>query len=296
MPYRRKYRGKGRKRKYLSKARIKSKTGAKSQASQIVSLQRQIKDLNVRVGDADQYCQYLHQYTESGGAPVDLTSGRMTCWPIIQPDKWNGIFQSDSRTDNTNKFRGRSLGIQTQFVLGNTEVAQPPMPVFVYIVSLRAERGEQFINDLGAFTDNEKETGKLWPDTGANTFVNKYYSRRSVEEGVVENMNSLIFLNKGVFKIHYFKRFIIGNQLNWDELPEDNKVSTNIKDANKMFYHKQSFQNLITPPIGKWKDMAYEDLATKDQLYLLVHYDKPTVAENDLTVSANVVITGKTTN
>jgi len=292
-PYRRNRRP-YRRRKYLSKARIASKTGAKAQSSQIASLQRQVKTLNVKTSDADQYCQYLHQFTETGGAPVELESGKMTCWPIIQPDQWENIFQSDNRTDNSNKFRGRSLGVQTQFVLGDTEVPQPPMPVFMYIVSLRAERGQQFLTDLGDYTTDEKTTGKVFP----NDFVNKYYSRCSVEEGIASNMNSLIFLNKGVFKIHYSKKFFIGNQLNWAELAgEDaNYSSTNLADANKMFYHKQTFQNLLTPPIGKWKDMTFEDLATKDNLFLLIHYDKPTVVESDLTVSANCIVTGKATN
>ena len=283
---------KKRKKKYLSKSTIASKTGAKAQSKQIMSLQRQVKTLNIKVSDADQYCQYIHQFNQDGGAPIDLTSGRMTAWPIVNPAQWEGIFQSDNRTDNTNKFRGRSLGIQTQFILGDTEVSSPPMPVYMFIVSLRQERGQQFLEDLGAFSSAEQETGKLFP----TSFVNKYYARCSVEEGVLTNMNSLVFLNKGVFKIHMMKRFIIGNQLNWAELAENNYPSTNIKDANKMFYHKQSWSNLITPPIGEWKDMTQPELATKDQLFLLIHYDKPTAVESDLTVSSNVVFTGKVTN
>lgn len=290
-PRRRNYRRK----KYLSKSYIKSKTGNKSQANQIVSLQRQIKSLSTKAGDAEQYVQYLQQNTDDD-APITLTSGKMTCIPLVDPVSWVGIFQSDNRTNNSNKFRGRSLGMQAQFILGNTEEPCPPIPVFMYVVSLRKERGQEFLNDLGTWTTDEKQQGKLFPDGGANTFLNKYYSRTTIEDGVLNNMNSLIFLNKGVFKIHMFKRFFIGNQLNWANVPDDNRPSTNIRDANKMIYHKQRFTNLITPGTGMWKDMDLEDLATKDNLFCLIHYDVPTALEPDLTVSISTLFTGKVTN
>ena len=191
------YRKQYRRRKYLSKAKIKSKTGAKSQANQIVSLQRQIKKLNVRTADTEQYVQYNHQYVQKGtltsGEPVALSSGKMTVWPIINPSEWQGIFQSDNRTDNTNKFRGRSLGIQTQFILGNTEIPSPPMPVYMFIVSLRKERGQQFLQDIGEFSAQEQITGKELNNTSTNPAVNtinRYYSRCSVERGATANMNS----------------------------------------------------------------------------------------------------------
>ncbi len=95
-----------------------------------------------------------------------------------------------------------------------------------------------------------------------------------------------------------FKRFFIGNQLNWANASatEGNYPSTNIKDANKMIYYKQRFSNLITPGTGQWKDMELEDLATKDNLFCLIHYDKPTALEADLTVSLSTLFTGKVVN
>lgn len=297
MPYRRRYRrGRGRyrrRRRYLSKASIASRRGSRAQAGQIMSLQRQIKSLNIKTKDNDQYVQYIQQNT-NGDSPIDLTSGRITCIPLVEPSNWIKLFQSDNRTDNSNKFRGRSLGMQAQFVLGNTEEPCPPMPVFMYVVSLRKERGQDFLNELGDWTSTEKDVGKLFPET----LLNKYYSRTTVEAGAISNMNSLIFLNKGVFKIHLFKRFFIGNQLNWANAAaaEDNYPSTNIHDANKMVYYKQRFSNLITPGTGQWKDMDLEDLATKDNLFCLIYYDKPTTFEADLTVSLSTLFTGKVTN
>ncbi len=281
-----------RRRRYMPKSYIKSKTGNRSQANQIVSLQRQIKSLSVRTDDSQQYVQYLKQFTQSDGAPTELTNGLMYAFPLVDPKSWQRIFQADNRTDNSNKFRGRSMGLQTQWVLGNTETPAPPMPVYMYIVSLRKERGQEFLNDLGEFTEAQKTGGKPFP---ANA-VNKWYSRTSVEEGVVSDMYSLIFLNKGVFKIHMFKRFFIGNQTNWANVPDDNRPVTNLKDTNKLFYHKQTFANLITPGQGQWKDMDVADLATKDQLFLLVHYDKPTAVESNLTFSGSCIFTGKVTN
>ncbi len=301
------YRKRYRRRKYISKARIKSKTGAKSQANQIVSLQNQIKKLNVRTKDTEQYVQYNHQFVQTGGLnagkPVELSSGKMTVWPIVNPSSWNGIFQSDNRTSNTNKYRGRSMGIQTQFILGNTEVPCPPMPVYMFIVSLRKERGAQFLSDIGEFNTQEKITGKELNNTSTNPAVdtiNRYYSRCSIERGtavVGTNMNSLVFLNKGVFKIHKFRRFLIGNQANWAVLPEEqNYAISNIKDANKIFYDKMSYRNLLTPAVGQWTDFGVNNLDPKDQLFLMIHYDKPTAIESNLTVSANCVFTGITTN
>ncbi len=170
MPYGRKRYHRRRGKKYLSKSYIKSKTGRKSQANQIVRLQRQIKTINSKVNDTTQYVQYLQQLTD-GDAPITLTSGVMTCLPLVEPDKWERLFQSDGRTDNSNKFRGRSLGMQAQFILGNTEEPSPPLPVFMYVVSLRKERGQEFLNDLGTWTSAEKSTGKVWP---TSQFINKY--------------------------------------------------------------------------------------------------------------------------
>jgi len=306
MPYygRRRYRRRRpnrRRGRYMPKSYIKSKTGNRSQANQIVSLQRQIRTLNTKTSDSEQYVQYLQQLTDDS-SPITLTSGVVTCLPLVEPKEWVRIFQSDARSDNSNKFRGRSLGLQAQFILGNTEEPSPPLPVFMYIVSLRKERGQEFLNDLGEWTADEKKTGKEWSDGvfpgDSGGFVNKYYCRTTVESGAAVNMNSLIYLNKGVFKIHMFKRFFIGNQLNWANAAaaEDNYPSTRIGDANKMIYHKQRFPNLITPGSGKWKDMELEDLATKDNLFCLIHYDRPTVLESDLTVSISTLFTGKVTN
>lgn len=297
MPYgRRRYRRRGRyrRKKYMPKSYIKSKTGRKSQANQIVSLQRQIKSLAVKQSDNSQYVQYQKQFVQSDGAPLDLTGQIMYAFPLVDPKNWAQIFQADNRTDNSNKFRGRSMGLQMQFILGNTEEPCPPLPVYVYVVSLRQERGQEFLTNLGTFTEAQKTGGKPFP-AGS---VNKWYARTSVEEGVVSDMQSLLWLNKGVFKIHMFKRFFIGNQLNWANAAaaEDNYPSTNIRDANKLIYHKQQFSNLITPGQGQWKDMNVADLATKDNLMLLVHYDKPTSIEPNLTMSATAIFTGKVTN
>ncbi len=283
-----------RRKKYLSKAQIKSKTGSKAQSNQIVSLQRQIKSLNTKVGDTTQYVQYLKQFTQSSGAPVELTSQILYAFPLVDPKGWSQIFQTENRNNNSNKFRGRSMGIQMQFILGNTQEPAPPMPVYVYIVSLRQERGQEFLNDLGEFTEAQKTGGKPFP---ANS-VNKWYSRTSIEEGVAFDMQSLLWLNKGVFKIHYKRRFFIGNQANWlnAAAADDDYSITNIRDANKQFYHKQRFPNLITPGQGDWKDMDVGDLATKDNLFMLVHYDRPTVAEAALTMSASCLFTGTATN
>lgn len=301
MPYGRRYRRTRpyrRRRRYMRKSYIKSKTGAKSQANQIVSLQRQVKSLATKAKDSEQYVQYLNQFQGPSGDPVTLTSGTMTAFPLVNPSRWNAIFQANASTDATNKFRGRSMGLQAQFILGNTEEPCPPIPVYMYVVSLRRERGQEFLNDLGEITATEAQEGKEFPTSGADTFVNKYYARSSVEEGLVDNMNSLIFLNKGVFKIHMMKKFFIGNQLNWANAAaaEDNYPSTRIGDANKMIYHKQRFPNLITPGTGEWKEMEIADLATKDHLFCLIHYDVPTAIEPSLTVSLTTLFTGTTTN
>ena len=70
-PRRRRYR----RRRYMPKSYIKSKTGNKSQANQIVSLQRQIKTLNTKTNDSEQYVQYIQQNTDND-APITLTSAR----------------------------------------------------------------------------------------------------------------------------------------------------------------------------------------------------------------------------
>lgn len=87
---RRPYRRRGR---YMPKSYIKSKTGNRSQANQIVSLQRQIRTLNTKTSDSEQYVQYLQQLTDDS-SPITLTSGVVTCLPLVDPKEWVRIFQS----------------------------------------------------------------------------------------------------------------------------------------------------------------------------------------------------------
>jgi len=225
--------------------------------------------------------------------------------PLLDPVKFKQVFQATNDTSNSNKFTGRSLGIQTFFTGTDTNNPMPPCMVDMYIVSLRENTGEQFQKDIVAnWTDQGNYHDQYMAfASGPQQPAGKYFTRVAVEVGLTSNANSLTYLNKGVFKIHKHRSFMIGNQSNWainppvPEEPEQNYNTANITDLNKRFYDTLSLASLeIKAGTGPWKTLGHEQVQTTDQLYLMVHYSKPTTFETTLNMTANVVITGTTAN
>ncbi len=277
----------------VTKARALSKRGSKSQASQILKLQKQITSINRNVRDNTKWTQYTLALNASVGS---ITGPSYSVWNLIQPKLWVPIFQTrssgviDSLTPS--KFRGRSIGLEIMAQIGGiagvtADLSQEPITATIFICSLRKETAKQFIDQ----TTN-----------GANLVADVHY--RSTSMGTLQG-SGMTMLNKGYFKIRYVKRFLLGGVTNFYDGPDgETPVPTsNLKDNNRRFYIKIPYRNVIkdagpntrtvSAPSG-FKDMDIDEIEPHDQIYVFCFANS--YADQAVSLHANMIITGNTTN
>lgn len=273
-------------RRKVSKVTAYSRKGAAAQARQIWKLQKQVNSVRNKVKDVTQYRQYNFAYavTQGGGLTPSYAA-----WSLVQPDQWGPIFQTPSghQTLAPNKFRGRSVGIEGMIQLADPAVSQAPVTGTIFLCSLRKEVAKQFVENA---------------TNGTGMISGVHYITASM--GTVQG-SGMTMLNKGIFKIHYVRRFMLGGKTNFeDDYDEhDTAPTTNLKDNNVRFYIKHRYQNLIksdgpdsrsVTSTGGFKDLTVDTLEPQDQLYLFIFsnaYDGQA-----LSIHANAVFTGQTSN
>ena len=282
-----------RKTKTVTKAQALSKRSSKSQASQILKLQRQVTSIKKKVVDNTKWTQYQLSLSGNVGGVTAPTYG---VWNLIQPDQWEAIFQTRSTelvsSVTPSKFRGRSIGLEMMFQIGalaGSEVpgSFDPITATVFIASLRKETAKQFVDETTNGTDMKEDV---------------HYVKTSM--GTLQG-SGLVMLNKGYFKVRYVKRFMLGGNVDFYENGAgDTPIrTTNLRDNNKRYYVKLPYTNLLkdagpntrsnTEPVG-FKTLSIDEIEPHDQLYVFIFAN----SYGDQTVSAhaNMVITGTTAN
>lgn len=283
--YRRRRRNNNRRRK-VSKVNAFSRKGAASQARQIWKLQKQVTAVRNKVKDVSQYRQYKFSQSVTQGGGTSPTYG---VFNLVQPDQWVSIFQTPvgMQVHSPNKFRGRSVGIEGMIQIGDPSVQQHPVTGTIFLCTLRDEVATQFAERTG---------------NGATMIDGVDYSISSM--GLVQG-SGMTMLNKGTFKIHQVRRFMIGGKTNFeDDFDEhDTAPTTNLKDNNYRFYMKHRFQNLLksdgpdnrsTTTTGGFKTLTINTLEPKDQLYMFVFSNA--IDLQTISIHCNVIFTGKTSN
>lgn len=270
-----------RQRKTLSKAYVMSKKGNTDQSKQILALQRQVTAIKRDVGDRQQYVQYQ---TTSNQPAIGHGAALASTWQpaiyrCISPDQWQPIFQTPSLTnpgtDGQNKFRGRSIGFEHMIQLEDPEGQNgDPVTCTLFCVSLRKETAQQFLTQSQFFTA-----------------LNQPRDYVQTSMGAVQG-SGLCMLNKGIFKIRYSKRFMIGSRTDFDGTAS----TTSLMDNNQRIYTKINYPNVIKSGRGDepWKELALNEVEATDQLcWLLFHnaYDTQLLSWN-----CNAVVTGQLTN
>jgi len=297
MTYNRRYRSRPRRRRRtrtVTKAQAKS-TSAKAQSVQIRKLQRQITSINRNVRDNTKWTQYSMALNATVGA---VTGPTHSTWNLIQPSLWEPIFQTRStgyvNGQTPSKFRGRSIGLEIMAQLGaitgvTEEMSQEPITATIFICSLRKETAKQFV----------KET-----NNGVDLVEDVHFRKASL--GTLQG-SGLVMLNKGYFKIREIRRFMVGGVTNFYDsdsgMPDGSAPTTNLKDNNKRFYIKLPYSNVIkdagpnerstTAPAG-FKTLTLDEIEPHDQIYVFIFSNA--YADQALSVHANMVITGNTTN
>lgn len=289
MPYNRGYKRRRRtnyRRRKVSKVTAFSRKGASSQARQIWKLQKQITAVRNKVRDVTQYRQYKFSQSVTQGGGTTPTYG---VFNLVQPDQWTSIFQTPvgMQTHSPNKFRGRSVGIEGMVQLGDPSVNQAPVTGTIFLCSLRDEVAQQFAER----TSN-----------GTTMIDGVDYTISSM--GLVQG-SGMTMLNKGTFKIHQIRRFLIGGKTNFEDDYDENDTAptTNLRDNNFRFYMKHRYQNLLksdgpdnrsTTTTGGFKTLTINTVEPKDQLYMFIFSNA--INLQTLSIHCNVVFTGKTSN
>ena len=287
MPYRRRYRYARRRRpRRVKKSTALARKGRHAQASQILTLQRQVDRIKRVTKDVTQYRQYQHPQSHTQGGGV---SPSYIVFNLVQPDQWTPIFQTPSNQETLapNKFRGRSVGIETMIQLEDPSVNQAPVTGTVFICSLRKEVAKQFVERTNYGTDMTEEVD---------------YCKSSL--GLVQG-SGMVFLNKGTFKIHSVRRFMVGGKTNFEDDYEehDTAPTTNLRDNNVRMYYKAPYRNYLKSDgpdsralttTGGFRTLSLETLEPHDQLYMFVFSNA--IDGQALAIHSNVVFTGKTSN
>lgn len=265
----------------LSKATIVSKTKPKDQSQQILALQAQVNKLRVGLKDRRQYVQYQTTSNQAavGHGLLPAAAWSPAIYRCISPDQWIPIFQTPSLTnpgtDGQNKFRGRSIGFEHMIQLADPEAENgDPVTCTLFCVSLRKETAQQFLQESSYFTSLNQP---------------RHYVQTTM--GLVQG-SGMCMLNKGIFKIRYTKRFMIGSRTDFD----GTSTTSNLLDNNRRIYTKIDFPNVIKSGRGDkpWKELALNEVEDTDQLcWLLFHnaYDTQFITWN-----VNAVVTGELTN
>lgn len=256
--YRRNYRKRGgtyrsKRGTYLPSTRTiyKNKT-AKSQAHQINALKKAVTKINRKTL---KYSQYKYSASTSW---LGTSSYHVSQW--IVPNAWDKVFQSQDADGNQMKARILTLDFNMLFQVGAGFTT--PAMVSVFIVTVKKAIAKQFYQDTSA---------------GANLVENEHYTK--VSTGFANN-NALVMLNKSIFNIHYYRKFMLGQSPFYQS--EEEVYSTNIKDANKRLRYKHKYnKELRTDHSGEgdvgWKSLAGTDIQTNDMVFTYIFSNQPAV-------------------
>lgn len=292
--YKYKYKGKkGRKGKpapYVSKEWARSKKGAKAQSSQILSLQRQMNAVKMKVGGNIQWSQYQYKppiFVHSGGllAPTPFV------FPMVSPSAhtefsrahpgWRRIFNSDAEIQNNIKWEGRSVGIEYQASLGNVATATAPITCTLFIVSLRPKIAQLLTKSTEFLKASDLVDGE-------------HYVNNNM--GSVQG-SGMTFLNKSMFKIHHVDRFTVGAKPNF-YIGEEEAFTTSIKDNLHRRYISLPYKHELKgdgsgTTDNTWSSLNWTTVPHKAQLYVMVFPNN--YGDQTFDLAFNALFTGRTT-
>ena len=292
--YKYKYKGKkGRKGKpapYVSKEWARSKKGAKAQSSQILSLQRQMNAVKMKVGGNIQWSQYQYKpavFVHSGGiTPTPFV------FPLVSPSShtefsryhpgWRRIFNSDAEIQNNIKWEGRSVGIEYQASLGNPALTEAPITCTLFIVSLRPKIAQLLAKSTEFLKASDLVDGE-------------HYVNNSM--GSVQGAG-MTFLNKSMFKIHHVDRFQIGSKTNFVTSPGTINGTTNLKDNLHRRYLTLPYKHELKgdgsgTTDNTWASLNWTTVPHKAQLYCMVFPNN--YGDQTFDLCFNALFTGRTT-
>lgn len=197
----------------------------------------------------------LSQYSYRGEG-----TGTYQSYPLVQPNNWNPIFQSNFRANNTDRCFINSMHVLTNTTVGLSGVASyNPFHYCIFVVSLRKEARLQTIQRLSPLLTNPQED------------IDYTYNTIGATVGQAQWR-----LNPAIYTIHAIRRGMVGNY-SFEDLAPDAVPVSNIEDANKNHKLNIKWKRRLKRAVGQdingnpleWKDMTVNEVNPADQLYLL---------------------------
>lgn len=296
---------------------IRRRTDANAQANQLLTLNKQVSALTIANRQRTLWQQFYmeNQFPQDPDnfTPLVLPYKFVTV-PLVRPDKWRPCFQSIGSTTGAPapsfgpKYMGHSMDLQLRFAITDNAASLPQTIVHMWIVKMDNETGNQVLRDTvqlqttapgsgGNFNNGALHDQRYWIDTTIKG------------DDTSTTPSGLVMLNKSAFNILYHKKFQMGNQLNNTAL-EDAQPTTALTSTVRNFRIRLPYKNHIKsalgttataggsqdPPATGWKAIEREEMEPKDQMFLIVHTNYPSVGVVDATsldMSYNVVFNGR---
>lgn len=249
-----------------------------SQATQIRTLSRQVANLKK---ESMSWAQYQRSVNNNDVAEPYFWDA------LVRPSEWSGIFQADDESNNANKFKCRSIGLEycVSITSGGT-----PMYCTAFLVKLRAETSQQFCHET---------------NYGYSLTAGTHYASSSTGNATGPAM---FMLNKAYFEIINVDRFELGNHIGFDGSTQQ---VTTLEDVVHRKYIKIPYKALFksgnaanSAELG-WKQLTYQEVHPEDHLFLYIFNNANTIVDpidplestvNRLSVSAHMVVTGTVPN
>ena len=291
---------------------IRRRTSAGHQANQLLRLNKQVSALTIANRQRTLWQQFYmeNQYPQNPDnfTPLVLPYKFVTV-PLVRPDKWRPCFQSIGSSPGAPtasfgpKYMGQSMDLQLRFAVTDNALSMPQTVIHMWLVKMNNETGNQVLRDTvqlqttapasgGNFNNGALHDQRYWIDTTIKG------------DDTSTTPSGLVMLNKSAFNILYHKKFQIGNQLNNTAL-DAAQGTTSLTSTVRNFRIKIPYKNHIksalgttaqTNPVSGWKAIEREELEPKDQVFLIVHTNYPSVGVVDGTtidMSYNCVFNGR---
>jgi len=290
---------------------IRRKTSAQAQANQLLRLNKQVSSLTIANRQKTMWQQFYmeNQYPQEPDnfTPIILPYKFLTV-PLVRPDKWRPCFQSlgtdDDYVSYGPKYMGSTMDLQLRFAVTDNAASLPQTIVHMWVVKMNNETGNQVLRDTLQLETTSPASGGNFNNGARND--QRYWIDTTIKgDDTTTTPSGLVMLNKQAFNILYHKKFQMGNQLNNTAL-DDAQETTSLTSTVRNFRIKIPYKNHIKSSLGTqpvltdrltgWKAIEREQLEPKDQVFLIVHTNYPSVGVVDATsldMSYNVVFNGR---
>ena len=182
---------------------------------------------------------------------------------LTDVSSWSAIFENPQLTDNKQKMKMLSLGIDN-LITCHSEIS--PITMTYFVVSLKPGFGAK----------------KLVEEAGENLtslVADKHYSL----------LQGMAMVNKDYFRIHYCKRVLTtAVEYTSAETGGSNPLST-----FKRFYHKIKFPRWLNDGESSWEGMNSNAVPLGSRLYCLIFNDNSALDIESPNLKQNVVVTVK---